>query len=74
MARRLWELSADQPDTARVFTSPEGLPISYGNLRRRVLVPATDAAPLGWVTFHTFRHTCGKSLQPCPNQGFLFLD
>jgi integrase len=46
----------------RVFTSPQGFPLAYGNLRRRVLVPATEAAGLEWVTFHTFRHTCASLL------------
>jgi integrase len=72
MARRLWALGADQPGTDRVFTSPLGLPLTYGNLRRRVLIPATRGAGLGhlddegkwrtWVTFHTFRHTCASLL------------
>lgn len=71
-ARRLWTLGADKPGTDRVFTSPQGLPLNYGNLRRRVLIPATKAAGLGrydeqgeWetrVTFHTFRHTCASLL------------
>jgi integrase len=72
MARRLWAIGADQPGTARVFTSPEGERLNDGNLRRRVLIPATEAAGLGrydeegqwhpWVTFHTFRHTCASML------------
>ena len=45
-----------------MFTSPQGFPLAYGNLRRRVLVPATEAAGLEWVTFHTFRHTCASLL------------
>lgn len=55
-----------------MFTSPQGLPLNYGNLRRRVLIPATEAAGLGeygergewetWVTFHTLRHTCASLL------------
>jgi integrase len=72
MARRLWALGADQPGTDRVLKSPLGLPLTYGNLRRRVLIPATRGAGLGhldaegkwrtWVTFHTFRHTCASLL------------
>jgi integrase len=72
MAARLWQLGADRPGTDRVFTSPHGFPLNYGNLRRRVLIPATKAAGLGevdeagewrsWVTFHTFRHTCASLL------------
>lgn len=62
MARRLWAHGADRPGTERVFTSPHGLPLSDGNLRRRVLVPGRDAAGLPWVTFHSFRHTCASLL------------
>jgi integrase len=62
MARRLWAVGADRPGTGRVFTSPLGLPLSYGNLRRRVLVPAAREDGLSWVTFHTFRHTCASLL------------
>jgi integrase len=47
MARRLWELGADQPATARVFTMDYGQPLQYSNLRRRVLLPTTEAAGLG---------------------------
>jgi len=39
-----------------------GRPLSDGNLRRRVLVPAREAAGLEWVGFHTFRHTCASLL------------
>jgi integrase len=62
MARRLWTVRGSQGQTERVFTSPQGLPLSYGNLRRRVLVPAAETAGLSWVTFHTFRHTCASLL------------
>lgn len=62
MTHRLWAIGADRPGTDRVFTSPLGLPLSYGNLRRRVLVPAARKAGLSWVTFHTFRHTCASLL------------
>lgn len=62
MARRLWAARGSHDKTDRVFTSPQGFPLAYGNLRRRVLVPATEAAGLEWVTFHTFRHTCASLL------------
>jgi integrase len=62
MARRLWAARGSHGKTDRVFTSPEGFPLAYGNLRRRVLVPATEAAGLEWVTFHSFRHTCASLL------------
>ncbi len=72
MARRLWALGADEPGSARVFTSPQGFPLRYANVRRRVLIPATEAAGFGcfdaegewrtWIGFHTFRHTCASLL------------
>lgn len=72
MSDRLWAIGADKPEAERVFTSPHGLPLTYSNLRRRVLIPATQAAGLGhldddggwrtWITFHTFRHTCASLL------------
>ncbi len=62
MARRLWAARGANGKADRVFTSPQGFPLAYGNLRRRVLVPATEAASLEWVTFHTFRHTCASLL------------
>lgn len=59
---------ADSP----VFASATGSVLHPSNLRRRVLLPATQAAGLGecadegewrtWVTFHTFRHTCASLL------------
>ena len=33
-----------------------------GNVFRRVLKPAREAACLGWVGFHAFRHTCASML------------
>lgn len=62
MAQRLWAARGARAESERVFTSPEGRPLAYGNLRRRVLVPATEAAGLPWVTFHVFRHTCASLL------------
>lgn len=62
MARRLWAIRGSQGKADRVFTSPQGFPLAYGNLRQRVLVPATEAAGLEWVTFHTFRHICASLL------------
>lgn len=62
LAERLWAIGADRPGSDRLFTSPQGFPLSYGNLRRRILVPAAKAAGLEWVTFHTFRHTCASLL------------
>jgi integrase len=62
MARRLKLARGSQAAAERVFTSPQGFPLSDGNLRRRVLTPAVEAAGLPWVTFHTFRHTCASLL------------
>jgi integrase len=63
MADRLWMLGADRPGTGRVFTSPLGLRLNDGNIRRRVLAPAAKAAGVPWVTFHTVRHTCASLLR-----------
>jgi integrase len=62
MAGRLATARGSRPDCARVFTSPEGRRLNDGNLRRRVLVPAAEAAGVPWVTFHAFRHTCASLL------------
>ena len=62
MARRLEIARGSAAASERVFTSPQGFPLSDGNLRRRVLAPAVETAGLPWVTFHTFRHTCGSLL------------
>jgi integrase len=72
MARRLFATRRGRSARDRVFTSPQGARVNDGNLRRRVLIPATRAAELGrvedggewrtWVGFHTFRHTCASLL------------
>jgi integrase len=72
MARRLFATRRGRSATYRVFTSAVGARLNDGNLRRRVLIPATEAAGLGrvddegkWRTsigFHTFRHTCASLL------------
>lgn len=72
MARRLFATRRGRPASARVFTSPTGERLNDGNLRRRVLIPATKAAGFGhvddegkwqtWITLHTFRHTCASLL------------
>jgi integrase len=33
-----------------------------GSLRRRLLEPVAEEADLGWVGFHTCRHTCASML------------
>lgn len=62
MARRLQSARGTRNAAERVFTSPQGFPLSDGDLRRRVLTPAVEAAGFPWVTFHTFRHTCASLL------------
>jgi integrase len=59
-------------EDAPVWTTPDrkltgggvlpGTAINARNLRRRVLDPATGPLGLGWVGFHTFRHTCASLL------------
>lgn len=39
------------------FPSTTGGPMDPGNLRRRVLWPATSEADVAWAGFHAFRHT-----------------
>jgi integrase len=72
MSRRLFATRRGRAPTHRVFTSTTGERLNDGNLRRRVLIPATEAAGLGrvddegkwrtWIGFHTFRHTCASLL------------
>jgi integrase len=62
MTGRLAIARGSHPDSARVFTSPAGRPLNDGNLRRRVLAPAAEAAGVPWVTPHAFRHTCASLL------------
>jgi len=45
-----------------VFPASNGAVMSPSNLRRRVLKPAAEEACVGWVGFHTFRHTCATLL------------
>jgi integrase len=62
-AERLRELGAGRAASERIFTSAEGRPLNYGNLRRRVLQPAAESAALPWASgFHVFRHTCASLL------------
>jgi integrase len=49
MARRLFATRRGRSASDRVFTSPTGDRLNDGNLRRRVLIPATRAAGLGWA-------------------------
>ena len=45
-----------------VFASARGTPLNPSNLASRVLQFAGRSIGLGWVSFHTFRHTCGSLL------------
>lgn len=47
---------------AHVFVSPEGAPLHYSNWRRRVWLPALEAAELQGVTFHDLKHTAATAL------------
>ncbi len=49
----------ERGEEAYVFTAPEGEPIDRDNFRRRVWLPATDAAGLKGLRFHDLRHTAG---------------
>lgn len=49
-------------DDAPVFASVAGTELHPSNVRRRVLMPAAQGLGLGWVGFHTFRHTCASLL------------
>jgi integrase len=60
MADRLRVLEG--PPDALVFTTTTGRQINRSNLWRDVLRPAGERAGLPWVSFHTFRHTCGSLL------------
>lgn len=62
LARWLWRESQGKRDTAPIFTTKAGTPLSDRNVDRRVLGPAKLAAGVPWVTFHTFRHTCASLL------------
>ena len=63
MARKLWVLrGSGGDDQAPVFPTVRGTPYNPSNLRSRVLAPASKAAGLEWVSFHTFRHTCASLL------------
>jgi len=63
MAQTLREMRArGYAEQAPVFATRVGTPLSRHNMRNRVLKPAAESVGLGWVGFHTFRHTCGSLL------------
>jgi integrase len=49
-------------DHAPIFATATGTELSRPNVAGRVLKPAADLVGLGWVSFHTFRHTCASLL------------
>ncbi len=49
-------------DAHPLFAAINGSPLMPGNVYRRVLQPAREAASLPWVGFHAFRHTCATLL------------
>ena len=64
MADRLRARRRDtyQGEAAPVFATVGGAELSRPNLAGRVLKPAAKSVGLGWVSFHTFRHTCASLL------------
>lgn len=53
------EKAGPSPD-APLFTTPSGAIIDAHNTARRVLKPAGERADVGWVHWHTFRHTAAS--------------
>lgn len=49
-------------DDDLVFAAGNGAPLNPSNLYRDALKLAREEADLGWVGFHTFRHTCASML------------
>src|SRR5690348_581685 len=47
---------------AFVFVSPDGARLHYSNWRRRVWLPAREAAGLSGLNFHDLKHTAGTAL------------
>jgi integrase len=45
-----------------LFTTARGSRLNRSNLYGRTLRPAAKATGLGWVGFHSFRHTCASLL------------
>lgn len=51
-----------QGDDSPVFGTPRGRELYPQNVAKSVLKPAARSVGLGWVTWHTFRHTCASLL------------
>jgi integrase len=64
MAKRLLAHRADYygGDKSPVFPSVTGNVLYPANIARDALKPAAKSVGLGWVSFHTFRHTCASLL------------
>jgi integrase len=64
MAGRLLAYRRDtfRGEDAPVFSRKSGDELYPQNVSKAVLKPAAQAVGLGWVTFHTFRHTCASLL------------
>ncbi len=64
MAARLLGYRRDsyRGERTPVFGTVMGTELSRPNVAGRVLKPAAEAVGLGWVSFHTFRHTCASLL------------
>lgn len=64
LSAALWQLRKDMRgrDSDLIFTAPEGGRIDASNLMSRVLKKAGRKAGVGWIGFHTFRHTCATLL------------
>ncbi len=63
MALRLRRAESEWCDDASlVFPSSRGTPMMDGNLRFRTLAPAARAAGVGWMGFHTLRHSFASLL------------
>jgi integrase len=65
MAQALWEhrrKSANPTGEALIWPTRNGTPQNPANMHSRVLKPATKAADVPWVGFHTLRHTCATTL------------
>lgn len=64
LAKALWELrkTTRATESDLVFATRSGDRLGHSNVSCRVLKPAAQRAGVGWVTFHTFRHTCATIL------------
>lgn len=60
MATRLW--AAQGAPDALIFTDKLGQRVDRDKVWGNVLKPAAKKAGVGWVGFHSFRHTCASLL------------